>query len=168
MSKVLPRHVYAPTRSRFRKSKLLRIFAAVLLLFAFNLGTAQTPSVPKQKITIKLLNGKTGRSVWWRGLASVRVGSLDSVDKRTNFLGQARVDVTSANPAQVAVVPAFVSRDCRYSEMSRTRPLSYSIDQIRSTGIVSDNYCGGARRTPKPGVLMIYVIPLTNRELWNE
>lgn len=145
-----------------------RIVAAVVLLFAFKLAIAQTSPPVRQKITIKLLNGKTGRAVWWRGLASVHVGSFDSVDKRTDLLGQAGVDVTNASPAQVEVIPAFVSRDCRYSEKSQTRPLSYSVDEIRSKGIVSDNYCGTAKRDPKPGVLMIYVIPMTNRELWNE
>jgi hypothetical protein len=149
-------------------SKPLRLVVAAVLLLAFNFGTAQTPSAPKQRITIKLLNGKTGGPVGWRGLASVRVGNLETVDKRTNLLGQARVEVTNADPAQVEIVPAFVSRDCRYAEKSQTRPLSYLIDEIRSKGIVSENYCGSAKRVPKPGVLMIYVIPMTNRELWSE
>ena len=106
--------------------------------------------------------------MWWRGLAYVSVGSRESVDKRTNLLGEARVDVTNADPPQVAVGVDFISRDCRYADKSQTRLLTYSIDEIRSKGIVSDNYCGTARRDPKPGVLMIYAIPLTNRELWNE
>jgi len=54
---------------------LKRIVPAAILFFAFNLGTAQTSTITKQAITIKLLNGKSGRPVWWRGLASVRVGS---------------------------------------------------------------------------------------------
>jgi hypothetical protein len=145
-----------------------RIVAAVVLLFAFNPEIAQTAPVLKEKITIKLLNGKTGRVVWWRGLAYVSVGKRESVDKRTNLRGEARVDVTSADPPQIAVGVDFISRDCRYADKSQTRPLSYSIDEVRSKGIVSDNYCGPAKRDPKPGFLMIYVIPLTNRELWNE
>jgi hypothetical protein len=154
-----------PLRGMFNSR---RIGAAVVLLFAFNLAIAQASPAVRQKITIKLLNGKTGRAVWWRGLASVRVGGRESVDRRTNLLGEAGVDVTNASPAQVEVIPAFVSHDCRFSEKSQTRPLSYSVDEVRSKGIVSDNYCGTAKRDPKPGVLMIYVIPMTNRELWNE
>jgi hypothetical protein len=153
---------------------LKRIVPAVILLFAFNLGTAQTSTTTKQAITIKLLNGKTGRPVWWRGLAYVRVGrainrrDLDPIDKRTNLVGEAKVEVSDANPSQVEVEVDFISRDCRYSPQSQSNSLIYSIDEIRAKGIVSENYCGGPKRAPKPGVLMIYVIPSTLRELWNE
>lgn len=125
---------------------LKRIVSAAILLFAVNLGTAQTSTTTKQAITIKLLNGKTGRPVWWRGLASVRVGSainrrdLDPVDKRTNLLGEAKVEVSDANPPQVEVGVDFISRDCRYSPQSQSNSLVYSIDEIRAKGIVSENY----------------------------
>jgi hypothetical protein len=162
---------YGQDMSEIFNSK--RIVPAAILLFAFNLGTAQTSTTTKQAITIKLLNGKTGHPVWWRGLASVRVGSainrrdLDPVDKRTNLLGEAKVEVSDASPPQVEVGVDFISRDCRYSPQSQSNSLVYSIDEIRAKGIVSENYCGGPKRTPKPGVLMIYVIPSTLRELWN-
>jgi hypothetical protein len=153
------------------KSKPLAL-AIVLLLFAFSGETAQTPAPAKRTIRIKLLNGKTGRPVWWRGLVSVRIGSainrsdLCAVDKRTNLVGEAEVDVTDANPPQVFVGADFISRDCRYGPQTESPP-AYSIDEIRLKGIVSENNCGGPRRAAKPGVLMIYVIPSTLRELWN-
>jgi hypothetical protein len=156
------------------KFNFKRAVAAAILFFTFNPGTAQTPPTIKQKITIKLLNGKTGRPVWWRGLASVRVGSMigrtdcAAVDKRTNLVGEAEVDVTNANPPQVTIGADFISRDCRYTPQTQSRPLIYSIDEIQAKGVVSDNFCGGPRRAPKPGVLMIYVIPSTLRELWYE
>ena len=168
MSKVLLYHLFTRSRGMRQIFNLRGIVAATILLYAFNSGTTQTSPTANQRITIKLLNGKTGRPVWWRGLASVSVGSLNSVDKRTNLLGEARVNVTDAHPPQVEVVVAFISRDCRYASESQVRPLTYSIDEIRAKGIVSDNYCGGARRAPKPGMLMIYVVPMTNRELWEQ
>jgi hypothetical protein len=156
------------------KFNLKRAVAAAILLFTFNPGTAQTPPIIKQKITIKLLNGKRGRPVWWRGMASVRVGSMicrtdcAAVDKRTNLAGEAKVDVTNANPRQITIGADFISRDCRFTPQSQARSLIYSIDEIQAKGIVSDNYCGGPKRSPKPGVLIIYVIPSTLRELWYE
>jgi hypothetical protein len=153
---------------------LKKIVAVIVFLFAFSFAAAQTPSTTKQRITVKLLNGNTGRPVWWRGLASVRVGSainrtdLDPVIKRTNLVGEAEVEVTNANPPQIEVGADFISRDCRYGPQSGSQSLIYSIDEIRAKGIVSENYCGGPRRAAKPGVLMIYVIPSTLRELWNE
>jgi hypothetical protein len=156
------------------KFNLGRAVTATILLLAFSSGTAQTPLPVKQKITIKLLNGKTGRPVWWRGLASVRVGSMigradcAAIDKRTDLVGEAKVDVTNANPREITIGADFISRDCRYTPQSQARSPIYSIDEIQAKGIVSDNYCGGPRRAPKPGVLMIYVIPSTLRELWYE
>jgi hypothetical protein len=153
---------------------LKRTVAAAILLFAFNVGGAQTVSTMKQKITIKLLNGKTGRPLWWRGLASLRVGNMvnhrdvNPIDKRTNLFGEAEVDVTDASPPQIEIGVNFISRDCRYEPQSQSHSLIYSIDEILTKGIVSDNYCGGSRRAPKPGLLMIYVIPSTTRELWSE
>jgi hypothetical protein len=149
-----------------------RIISVSVFLFVISFGAAQTSSTPKQKITIKLLNGRTGHAVWWRGLATLRIGraisrtELDAIDKRTNFFGEAEVDVTDANPRQIQMWADFISRDCRYSPEAPASHV-YSIDEIQAKGIVSENYCGGPRRAPKPGVLMIYVIPSTLRELWN-
>jgi hypothetical protein len=143
-------------------------------LLAFGIAAAQAPNSEKQRITIKLVNGKTDRPVWWRGLAYVRVGDAITAnkgfsDKRTNLIGEANVDVTGANPPKVEVNADFISRDCR-DRVPITSPLPlrlYEIDEIRKKGVVSDNFCGGPTRVPKPGVLVIYVIPMTLRELWN-
>jgi len=150
------------------------LIVATIFLLALNVGAAQTTPSGRQRITIQLLNGKTGQPLRWRALASVRIGSmitrrdLDPIDKRANLSGKAQVDVTNANPAQIEVGVNFISRDCRYAPQAQSAPVIYSIDDVRVKGIVSDNYCGGPKRSPKPGVLMIYVIPSTSRELWNE
>jgi hypothetical protein len=43
----------------------------------------------------------------------------------------------------------------------------YDIDQILSSGIVTQNLCGGKTLRPKPGVLTIYVLPESLKEMWN-
>jgi hypothetical protein len=162
----------------YRKGMKSFWIAASLAALAAVSGSAQQANVGSatatEKITIKLLNGKTGRPVWWRGLAYVRVGNaigrtdLDSLSKRTNLLGEAEVNVSDADPPLVEIGVDFISRDCRYAPKASVQPLIYSIYEIRAKGVVSDNYCGGPKRGPKPGVLMIYVIPSTFWELWNE
>jgi hypothetical protein len=159
-----------PLREIFKSKRII----AATLLGTLSLASAQPSSSTNQRITIKLLNGKTGSPVWWRGLAGVRFGKtlahreLDPIYKRTNLFGEAEVDVTDASPPQIAVSADFISRDCRYGPGSQSESPMYLIEEIRSKGIVSENYCGGPRRTPKPGLLMIYVIPSSVRELWNE
>jgi hypothetical protein len=128
---------------------------------------------PKQTITLKLVSGNTGHSVWWLGKAAVRIGSAIKPGDQgwlpitTNLVGEAKVDVTNADPAQLEAEVNYITRDCRYSSTSQSQPVMYSIDEIRTRGIVSDNYCGGPKQAPKPGVLVVYVIPMTLRELWN-
>jgi hypothetical protein len=159
-----------------RKGVNAKGLIVAIFLLALNVGAAQAQTAPAgtQRITIQLLNGKTGQPLRWRALASVRIGSmitrrdLDPIDKRANLSGKAQVDVTNANPAQIEVGVNFISRDCRYAPQAQSAPVIYSIDDVRVKGIVSDNYCGGPKRSPEPGVLMIYVIPSTSRELWNE
>jgi len=150
------------------------VLVATSWLLAFGIAAAQAPNREKQLITIKLVNGKTGCPIWWRGLAFVRIGNAITAnkefsDKRTNLVGEAKVDVTGANPPEVEIHADFISRDCRDRVPITTPPPRrlYEIEEIRKKGVVSDNFCGGPTRVPKPGVLVIYVIPMNLRELWN-
>jgi hypothetical protein len=68
-----------------------------------------------------------------------------------------RVDVSHADIPTILVSEDFVS--C--SGGGR-----YSIEEIIAHGIVSQNDCGKARRQPKPGILVIYVVPMSIKELW--
>jgi len=148
---------------------------AILTLLgpSFNAFARQHPKPPKQTITLKLVSGDTGHPVWWLGKAAVRIGGAIKPGDRgwipitTNLAGEAKVDVTNADPAQLEAEASYITRDCRYRDASQSQPVIYSIDEIRTRGLVSDNYCGGPRQAPKPGVLVIYVIPMTLRELWN-
>jgi len=127
----------------------------------------------QQAITLKLVNGKTGHAVWWLGKAAVRLGDARKSPNEgwlpitTNLLGQSEIDVSKANPAQIEVVVDYISRDCRYSSPSQPQVVVYSIDDIRAKGVVSENHCGGPAQAPRPGVLVIYVIPMSLRELWH-
>jgi hypothetical protein len=44
---------------------------------------------------------------------------------------------------------------------------AYNIDAMLRIGAVAPNLCGAKTTAPSPGVLTIYVIPETFKELWN-
>lgn len=137
----------------------------------------------REEITVKVRNGKTGLPIW---LASpyVYVGKINPEDfvkshRRTKFWGDAHVDVTGALPQTVKVEVDFIDRDCRISASAKefqsfdsndknTQDGVYDIGVIRSTGIVAHNFCSGKTQRPEPGVLMIFVIPSSFKEIWYE
>lgn len=155
--------------------------ALPLALLLFSAGTApvgafqaaHTGSTKREQITVKARNGKTGLPIW---LASpyVYVGMVDTQHmaenrRKTTFWNDAHVDVSGANPRQVTVVVDFVHRDCRYatSDGSMEAAADFDLDVILSTGVVAPNLCGSKTQAPEPGVLTIYIIPATFKELWN-
>jgi hypothetical protein len=100
--------------------------------------------------------------------------------RRTRFWNDARVDVNGVEPRQVRVWVDYVDRDCRYAagDVSTrifdfaggtlSRLPAYDIDEILHSGIVAPNLCGSKAERPTPGVLTIYVIPETSKQIWNE
>jgi hypothetical protein len=144
--------------------------------------TGQTTGTPHQQITVKIRNGKTGGAIW---LASpyVFLGKPDpqhfeESHRRTKLWSDARVDVSGVAPREIRVWIDFIHRDCRFADGdNRFRTFdfggntlngvgSFDIDTILSTGIVAPNLCGTQTQHPEPGVLVIYVIPATFKELW--
>ena len=89
------------------------------------------------------------------------------------------MNIDGVEPREVRVWVDFIDRDCRYAPTDssmRTFDLAgktlsripaYNIDEILRTGIVGPNLCGAKTEAPTPGVLTIYVIPETFKELWN-
>lgn len=88
------------------------------------------------------------------------------------------MDVSGVEPRQVRVWVDYVDRDCRYPAGVSTRTFdfagrtlsrspAYDVDEILQTGIVTPNLCGTKTERPIPGVLTIYVIPETFKQLWN-
>jgi hypothetical protein len=136
-----------------------------------------------QQITVKIRNGNTSRPIW---LASpyVFLGNPDPNHfqesyRRTKFWNDARVDVTGVMPREVRVWVDFINRDCRFADGdTRFRTFdfggntlngigAFDLDTILSTGIVAPNLCSAKTEHPEPGVLTIYVIPATFKELWD-
>jgi hypothetical protein len=88
--------------------------------------------------------------------------------------------MSAAQPREVRVWVDFIDRDCRYGDDFKKflvfdyagRTLrntgAYDIDRILSTGIVTRNPCSSKTQRPEPGVLTIYVIPESFKELSND
>ena len=99
--------------------------------------------------------------------------------RRTKLWGDAHVDVTGATPREVKVWVDFLHQDCRFPAghlstqtfdfAGNTLRISeaYDIDMILSVGIVAQNFCSARTQRPEPGVLTIYVLPATIKELWD-
>jgi hypothetical protein len=172
-----------------------RIGKTVLMLTMFCFAWAQYGTVSfaqqstavnrnqRQQIIVKIRNAKTGLPIW---IASpyVFLGKTDPQRyeqnyRRTQLWGDAHVDVAGVNPREVRVWIDYLHQDCRYSEADYKKFLvfdfggitlnstdTYNLDTILSTGIVAHNYCNARTQKPEPGVLTIYVIPESFKELW--
>lgn len=173
------------------RSRVLRPCLTGLLLLTLTLGdplgapTARAALQTRrhEQIIVKIRNGNSGLPVW---LASpyVFVGKTDPAyledsHRRTRAWGDARVDVTGADPREVRVWVDFIHRDCRFADGDnrlRTFDLAgntlrglekYDLDLILTKGFVASNLCSTKTQAPEPGVLTIYVIPATFKELWD-
>jgi hypothetical protein len=136
-----------------------------------------------QQITVRIRNGNTGLPIW---IASpyVFLGRADPQDfeksyRRTKFWSDARVDVSGLTPREVRVWVDFIHRDCRFPAGDNRFSFFdfagntlkgigfYDLDMILSKGVVATNLCSAKTQKPEPGVLTIYVIPATFKEIWN-
>lgn len=167
-----------------------RVALVLSLILVANDGrqlASQPPSSSRLKarseIIVKIRDGKSGLPIW---LASpyVFVGKTDPerfMDsyRRTRLWGDAHVDTAGANPREIKVWVDFVHRDCRYPDGMQAYQTfdfagntlrgtgAYDLDTILSKGVVAPNLCGKKTQRPEPGVLTIYVLPATFRELWD-
>jgi hypothetical protein len=169
----------------FRKTAVALLFAlASCTLGGLNAQQATASRAkPHQQIIVKVRNGKTGMPIW---VASpyVFLGTTDPQKymdsyRRTELWTDAHVDVSAAHPREVRVWIDYIDRDCRYGDDFKRflvfdfagntlrNTEAYDIDTILSTGIVTRNLCSSKIQQPEPGVLTIYVIPETLKELWN-
>jgi hypothetical protein len=175
-------------------AKALHSFGRTAVAFLFLLASyacgglraqqpASTPAKSHQQIIVKVLNGKTGRRIWFAS-PYVFVGTtdprqLENSYRRTRFWGDAHVDVSAAQPRQVRVWVDFIQRDCRYGDdfnqfrvfdyggNTLRKTDAYDIDSILASGIVAPNLCSDKTQRLEPGVLTLYVIPETFKQLWN-
>ena len=162
-----------------RRYAILILSFTVLLFPLLASDQAQTP----HQIEIHIRNGDTGRPIWYAS-PYVFLGTADVNDfarsyRRTRFWNDAHVTVDGVAPREVRVWVDFIDRDCRYAPNDKSmrtfdfagktlsRIPAYNIDDVLHTGIVAPNLCGTKTEMPHPGVLTIYVIPETFKELWN-
>ena len=170
----------------FRKTAVALLFAlATCTLGGLNAQQATASRAePHQQIIVKVRNGKTGMPLWIASpyvfLGNPDPQKLEESYRRTKFWGNAHVDVSATQPREVRVWVDFIERDCRYGDDFKQflvfdfagntlrNTEAYDIDTILSTGIVTRNLCSSKTQKPEPGVLTIYVIPETLKELWNQ
>ena len=138
---------------------LLRCAAAFLMAILPVVTLAQSP-VKKQRefITLKVINGKTGRSVWntipYVFIGEKLNGCRISIATRKSGIERTCLGRHVAPPLQFTFDGTTIQQEN-----------SYSIAQIKKAGIVTANYCGTAQAQPHPGILLIYVIQETFKQL---
>jgi len=144
---------------------------------------AVNANAPLHQIEVRIRNGKTGRPIWYASpyvfLGAADAAQFETSRRRTKFWNDAHVNIDGVEPREVRVWVDFIERDCRYAAndssmrtfdfagKTLSRIPAYNIDEILRAGIVTPNLCGAKTEAPAPGILTIYVIPETFRELWN-
>ena len=151
-----------------------RIYCSILTLFTLlgAPGKAQT-------LSVRLLNGRSGKpmantyvNVWVgdqrKAAVPVLIGSngsgaLSLTDRETDVRVQA-----GSSPSTIFLYAPEVRLQVGFALCQTTRQkyswlqiTPYSTDQWTRTGIVTANTCGKAMAKPQPGVLTIFVRPLT-------
>ena len=137
----------------------------------------------RQLVTIKIRNGKSGLPIWLASLyvfvGNASPSQLEEARRPTKFWSDAHVDIATADSRQLRVWVDFIHRDCRFVDgENKFRTFDYSgntlngiptydTDLILTKGIVAPNLCSDKTQAPEPGVLTIYVIPATSKELWH-
>lgn len=128
------------------------------------LSVAQQPTAQDTKaqlITIRVLNGKTGKPVKDE-TPVVLIGSVrDFVKPVTDSNGEIHVPI---GPEHLGTLMWFPNHywDCRYGHRQHSNPRTlYLRDEIISKGIVAENSCGKAHAISVPGTIVIYVRNLT-------
>ncbi len=144
------------TRSRHTMKKRSRAWMLVLFLGS-TLATARA-----QQIHLRIINGHSGKPVVNATVITLitpgpahPVANLPTTD--ANGLTTLSVPVDGRVSAVVTSYPT-----CRHvAKVDRTRsPISFSISQVESSGIVEMNNCSKQIAPPTPGELTLFVRPL--------
>jgi hypothetical protein len=117
------------------------------------------------EIIVRLLDWRNGKRVEHE-VVSILLRDAKSPSNLLADKGEVAVEVGSAQPRDIRVMPNFFV-DCRFKGDSREgRSMTYSVDEIASKGIVTANSCGQIRAAPTPGVLVLYVRSRSGEEEW--
>ena len=145
---------------------MTRYFLILTLLLITALGASQQPTAPDNgyTITIRVLNGKTGKPVKDEK-PNVSLGDAgDPTNPATDSNGEIHLHITSRHRS-LGFLPNYYV-DCRYKKDQPSPNGTFSIDEIVSKGIVTGNLCGKAHIEPVPSVLVVYVRKMSFREKW--
>ena len=158
-----------------------RLYSSILGLFALTgaRGDAQT-------LNVRLLNGSNGKFIG-NTYVNVWVGDQrkDAVPVPINSNGDGALSLTSreadlraqagsVHPTTLLYAPeirlqvGFALCQTKRQKDSWLQITPYSTEQWTRSGIVTANTCGKAVAKPEPGVLTIYVRPLTFWEKLSE
>jgi|SRR5580658_1507591 hypothetical protein len=130
-------------------------FALVFLLAVAVLCQGQ-----QSKIVIRLLNGETGKPIPDKSF-NVWLGDGGMLLLNTDRKGEISLDVSNVQPREVRINPS-TRFDCRSRhDFSAGYRIKYSLDEVASRGVVSENLCGNPSAPPEPGVLILFVRPRT-------
>lgn len=116
-------------------------------------------------ITLRLINGKNGKPIKDES-PNVWVGTKLLEPVRVDSSGEIKISIDPTG----STISFFGNyyRDCRYREGSgnviQVKDLKYPASEIVAKGIVTENFCGEYVATPTPGVLVIYLRPMTFSE----
>jgi hypothetical protein len=142
------------------------VFLSLLLIAGVTSQRTIPPEREPSKILIRLLNGKNGRPINHEGLAIV-LGENPQKDFRTDSQGELIVDLSNSHPRDLRAWMFSYYVDCRSNGDTKIAgELRYSLDEIASKGIVAENDCGKTHIIPTPGVLVLYMRPMTFKERW--
>jgi len=134
---------------------LLHYFIDVALL------AVATVSLDAKTIRIHVEDGRSGKTI---SDEQVQVWIDNRVGKALNLIpGRDGVTVLEAPAGSSIYVASNLYRDCRPFEKGAKRP-TYSVDQIKDEGVVTQNTCGRLDSRPKRGELLFFVRPVRGWE----
>lgn len=123
----------------------------ILALAAF--ASAQTTQTTP-RISIRVINAQTNKPVTDERLnVSLHADRIGFTIMPTDKDGA--IAITPGNASIIHVLSNFYA-DCRPRAELYT---NYSLDTVRGTGITAGNLCSGVHPAPKPGQLLLFVIP---------
>jgi hypothetical protein len=138
----------------FRHILIPTVLACVTCSFTQQPKSTEIKSL---SITIRILNGKTGKpvtdelpNIWFDD-------AKDATNIPTNAKGEISLPIGTPEPQNIRFLPNHYV-DCRYAKdrvggMRLKMPLA----EIVSKGVVAGNLCGKQHIDPTPGVLVMYV-----------
>jgi hypothetical protein len=151
--------------------KLACMAALLVAIVAVECFAQQTsaPNSTSNEIILQLLNGKNGKTIKdespsiWLGNDKWFINPIP----RTDSKGEILLEIGQAKPQEIRVMGNYYV-DCRPrgNDKEATMKVRYSLNEIVSKGIVTENDCGKSRVDPIPGRLILYLRPMTFIEKW--